>query len=168
MGEAEEVPEGGCDVSKYQKQFRSTSGQEFHADVYAVLEAFNVTCPARQHAIKKLLMAGQRGSKSEFQDLHEALASVSRAVDMAYAKRDSHGTSGEPEPVAEPEPEPKPKMVTWRLCVQINTRQIYGKKPWAAFVEWWPSGDIPEDWYPIEAHTQPVETVKQLPEGQRP
>jgi hypothetical protein len=146
-------------------------GKVFWADVYRVLRAFGVTCPAVQHAVKKLLMPGQRGAKDKLQDLEEALWSVSEAIDMARAELPECGTltgETEPEPVAEPEPEPKPKMVTWRLCVQINTRQIYGKKPWAAFVEWWPSGDIPEDWYPIEAHTQPVETVKQLPEGQRP
>ena len=212
-------------MSKYEKTFCSTSGEEFRADVYSVLEAFGVSCPARQHAVKKLLMAGKRGHKDEIQDLQEAIVSMSRAAGMARARLPEGGQkkgesavacnditlteieidasgrvtvrsgctlTGEPEPeppkvvTLEPcapisyiqpagtvqqlpeEPEPKPKMVTWRLCVQINTRQIYGKKPWAAFVEWWPSGDIPEDWYPIEAHTQPVETVKQLPEGQRP
>jgi len=158
-------------MSRYEKTFHSRSGEEFRADVYAVLEAFAVECPARQHAIKKLLMPGQRGSKDEVQDLEEARTSVARAIDMAWARlRESHGANGNTEPIteAEPEPEPKPKMVTWRLCVQINTRQIYGKKPWAAFVEWWPSGDIPENWYPIELQSQPVKTVKQLPQGQRP
>lgn len=52
-------------------------------DVYDILRAFNVTCPATQHAIKKLLMPGQRGGKSATQDLREALASVQRAIDMA-------------------------------------------------------------------------------------
>jgi hypothetical protein len=36
------------------------------------------------------------------------------------------------------------------------------------WVGWFPSEGIPEHWYPIEAHTQPAETVKQLPEGQEP
>ena len=165
-------------MSKYKKKFRSTSGEEFHADVYAVLVAFNVTCPARQHAIKKLLMPGQRGSKSEGQDLDEALWSVSRAVDMAYARRDSHGASGvrepmaeaepdpEPEPMAKPEPEPKPKLVTWRLCVRID--EPAELEEGALYVKWYPSGNIPENWYPIEAQSQPVETVKQLSEGWEP
>lgn len=52
-------------------------------DVYDILRAFNVTCPATQHAIKKLLMPGQRGGKSVTQDLREALASVQRAIEMA-------------------------------------------------------------------------------------
>ncbi len=52
-------------------------------DVYDILRAFNVTCPATQHAVKKLLMPGQRGGKSVTQDLREAMASVRRAIDMA-------------------------------------------------------------------------------------
>jgi len=32
-------------------------------DIYDILVAYGVTCPARQHAIKKLMLAGQRGSK---------------------------------------------------------------------------------------------------------
>lgn len=44
-------------------------------DVYAVLEAFQVTCPARQHALKKLLCAGLRGKGSQLQDLEEAINS---------------------------------------------------------------------------------------------
>lgn len=52
-------------------------------DVYDILRAFNVTCPATQHAIKKLLLPGQRGGKSVTQDLREALASVQRAIEMA-------------------------------------------------------------------------------------
>ena len=52
-------------------------------DVYDVLNAFAVTCPATQHAIKKLLMPGTRGHKSELGDLLEARTSVDRAIDLA-------------------------------------------------------------------------------------
>ena len=55
-------------------------------DVYDVLNAFGVTCPAAQHAIKKLLMAGKRGHKSELGDLLEARASVDRAIDLALER----------------------------------------------------------------------------------
>ena len=74
----------------------------------------------------------------------------------------------EPESELEPEPEPKPKrkLVTWRLCVNIEPSWI--KYDGALLVKWYPSENIPEDWYPIEAQSQPVETVKQLPEGQQP
>lgn len=51
-------------------------------DVYDILKAFNVTNPATQHAIKKLLCAGDRGYKDKVQDLKEALASISRAIEL--------------------------------------------------------------------------------------
>jgi hypothetical protein len=75
-------------------------------------------------------------------------------------------TEPEPEPDPEPEPEPKPKLVTWRRCVQLNPVDSRSKFPF--FVAWYPSGDIPEHWYPVEAQSEPIETVKQLPEGQQP
>lgn len=214
-------------MSKYQKQFISMNGKVFSADVYSVLVAFGVQCPARQHAIKKLLMPGQRGSKSELQDLQEAIVSVSRAAGMARARLPEGGQkkgesavacnditlteieidasgrvtvrsggtlTGEPEVEAEPEPpkvvtlepcapvsyiqpagtvqqlpeepEPKSRLITWRLCVRIHPGDLLdgGRKPTA----WYRSGDIPPHWYPIESYTQPIETVKQFPESQRP
>ena len=51
-------------------------------DIYDVLKAFEITCPARQHALKKLLLAGGRGSKSERTDLEEARNSIKRAVEL--------------------------------------------------------------------------------------
>ncbi len=51
-------------------------------DVYDVLVAWNVTCPATQHAIKKLLMPGQRGSKDKLQDLEEAKQAIERAIEL--------------------------------------------------------------------------------------
>lgn len=56
-------------------------------DVYDVLNAFAVTCPATQHAIKKLLIPGKRGHKSELGDLREARASVDRAIDLANERK---------------------------------------------------------------------------------
>jgi len=165
-------------VNKYQKQFISMDGKVFLADVYRVLRAFGVTCPAVQHAVKKLLMPGQRGSKDQLQDLEEALLSVSEAIAMARAGLPEGGTlTGETEPEVEPEPEPKPKpepkpepkpkpkMVTWRLCVRITPKELDDGAVW---IKWYPSGDIPEHWYPIEAQSQPFETVKQLSEGWEP
>jgi hypothetical protein len=55
-------------------------------DVYAVLDAFNVTCPARQHAIKKLLCSGIRGKGDVIQDLEEAGDAVQRAIQMEKAR----------------------------------------------------------------------------------
>jgi hypothetical protein len=52
-------------------------------DVYAVLLAFDVRCPARQHAIKKLLCSGLRDKGSVLQDLREARDAVDRAIQFA-------------------------------------------------------------------------------------
>lgn len=65
--------------SKYLRDIQLMDGK---VDVYAVLEAFNVECPARQHAIKKLLCAGLRGKGSTLQDLNETVDAVNRAIDL--------------------------------------------------------------------------------------
>lgn len=51
-------------------------------DVYDVLNAFRVTDPTIAHAVKKLLVAGQRGSKDEVQDLTEARQSIDRSLEL--------------------------------------------------------------------------------------
>lgn len=50
------------------------------SDVYDVLEAFEVTCPARAHAVKKLLCTGLRGKADAMQDLTETQDALARAV----------------------------------------------------------------------------------------
>jgi len=64
------------------------------------------------------------------------------------------------------------ELITWRLCVWLEPVDIDGNmldpSGGFRFVQWHPSGDIPENWYPVEAQSQPVETVRQLPEGQEP
>jgi hypothetical protein len=54
------------------------------------------------------------------------------------------------------EQKPKPKMVTWRRCVSASRGS------------WHPSGKIPAGMVPLEAQTEPLETIKQLPEGEKP
>lgn len=51
-------------------------------DVYRVLVLFGVTNPCIQHAVKKLLCAGQRGAKGQRQDIEEAIASLMRYLEM--------------------------------------------------------------------------------------
>ncbi|HWV45052.1 MAG TPA: hypothetical protein VN039_03320 [Nitrospira sp.] len=52
-------------------------------DVYRVLALYDVTDPALQHAIKKLLVAGGRGAgKDVSQDIQEAIDSLERWKDM--------------------------------------------------------------------------------------
>lgn len=65
-------------MSRYLRVINGTT-----VDVYDILNAYGVCNPAAQHAIKKLLMPGQRGGKGQIQDLHEALLSVERAMQLA-------------------------------------------------------------------------------------
>lgn len=69
---------------KYLRTIFSAADQYVHVevDVYAVLEAFNVTCPGRQQAIKKLLCAGLRGKGSQIDDLVGAMAALNRAIEL--------------------------------------------------------------------------------------
>lgn len=59
------------DIAKYRK-----------LDVYRVLRLFGVTDPSIQHAIKKLLVAGQRGVKTTKQDVAEAVDTLLRYQEM--------------------------------------------------------------------------------------
>ena len=74
-------------------------------------------------------------------------------------------TEPETMPEPSPEPEPKPKLVVWRLCVRIEPDEIDDQ--WL-HTGWFRSEAIPEHWYPVESCTQPIETVKQLPEREMP
>lgn len=51
-------------------------------DVYRVLQLFNVTNPCVQHAVKKLLVTGARGTKDQSMDIAEAIASLCRWQEM--------------------------------------------------------------------------------------
>ena len=51
-------------------------------DVYRVLRLFDVTDPCIQHAVKKLLVAGGRGSKDVEKDIQEAMDSLARWQEM--------------------------------------------------------------------------------------
>ena len=75
-------------MNKYQRQVPSTT-----IDIYDILNAYRVTCPATQHAIKKLLQPGERGHKDKLTDLREALASIERAIQMA--EQDEAGENDE-------------------------------------------------------------------------
>jgi hypothetical protein len=47
-----------------------------------VLKLYEVNDPCIAHAVKKLLCAGQRGGKSKNQDVIEAIASLSRYLQL--------------------------------------------------------------------------------------
>ena len=66
---------------KYPHYFKSVSHLET-VDVYRVLTLFKVTEPCIQHAIKKLLCAGQRGDKNIIKDITEARDTLNRHLEM--------------------------------------------------------------------------------------
>lgn len=68
------------EMNKYDRVIYGLGNESCVVDVYDVLDAYDVTCPAIQHAIKKLLCPGSRGSKGRAQDIQEALSSVVRAT----------------------------------------------------------------------------------------
>lgn len=77
--------------NKYTKQiseslYSPVDRKPIDCDVYDVLEAFGVTCPAIQHAVKKLLCTGQRGHKDRMTDLHEAEVSIRRAQQLQKSR----------------------------------------------------------------------------------
>lgn len=67
--------------SNHSHYFKDVAGLE-QIDVYRVLALFKVSDPCIQHAIKKLLCAGQRGSKCMTEDIQEAIDALERSLDM--------------------------------------------------------------------------------------
>lgn len=51
-------------------------------DIYRILQVYEVTDPCIQHAVKKLLCAGQRGYKEVEKDVQEAIQSLQRWEEM--------------------------------------------------------------------------------------
>lgn len=72
--------------NKYQKLIKGKAVDctptNCYVDVYDVLKAFDVTCPAMQHAIKKMLCSGTRGYKNAEKDKLEAIASIERSIEL--------------------------------------------------------------------------------------
>lgn len=66
---------------KYSHYYKDVSKLK-HIDVYRVLTLFNVSNPCIQHAVKKLLCSGIRGTKTNETDIREAIVSLNRALQM--------------------------------------------------------------------------------------
>lgn len=64
-----------------------------NVDVYSVIEAFGITCPAQAHALKKVLCAGQRGKGTKIDDLVGAIAALSRAIELQQQRETQNGRS---------------------------------------------------------------------------
>ena len=67
--------------NKYPHYFKDVEHLET-VDVYRVLSLFQVNDACIQHAIKKLLCAGDRGDKSMIKDITEARDSLNRHLEM--------------------------------------------------------------------------------------
>ena len=64
-------------MNKYKRKCKG-----IELDTYDILKAYEVTNPAIQHAIKKLLAGGKRGYKDIQQDYQEAIASIYRGIEL--------------------------------------------------------------------------------------
>lgn len=81
MVETETEPEVKRSGSKYHRIIQGFGGDKVTVDVYRVIDAFAVTDPGIQHALKKLLCAGIRGKGDCQQDLSEAIDAVQATLD---------------------------------------------------------------------------------------
>jgi len=67
----------------YTKHVKCKScGENTGVDVYDVLKAFDVKCPAIQHAVKKLLRCGSKPGEDELAEINGAIKSLVRAKEM--------------------------------------------------------------------------------------
>lgn len=103
-------------MNKYQRKIVGVMGESAIVDVYDVLIAYDVRCPAIAHAIKKLLVPGSRGAKSWSQDVNEAIGSLRRALDLQPSPSKIHdGMNASPihEPPFEPSSYSPPKTALY-------------------------------------------------------
>lgn len=66
---------------KHKHYFKSVIGLNY-IDIYRIFKLYNVTDPCLQHAIKKLILAGERGAKDQFKDVSEAKDTIERWIDI--------------------------------------------------------------------------------------
>lgn len=73
-------------MSKYDREIIGIDGTVTRVDVYRVLDAFGVSDPATQHAIKKMLCMGLRGHKDYLTDLNDSIDSLQKARELYVQK----------------------------------------------------------------------------------
>lgn len=73
-------------MSKYDREIIGIDGTVTKVDVYRVLDAFGVSDPAIQHAIKKMLCTGLRGHKDYLTDLNDSIESLRKARELYECK----------------------------------------------------------------------------------
>lgn len=69
-------------MSKYDREIIGIDGTVTTVDVYRVLDAFGVSDPATQDAIKKMLRTGLRGHKYYLTDLNDSIELLEKAVEL--------------------------------------------------------------------------------------
>ena len=77
--------------NKYMRKIKSFESHDINGspieidvwvDVYDVIKAFNVTSGPMQHALKKVLCAGERGHKDLLEDLNDIIVCAEREIEM--------------------------------------------------------------------------------------
>ena len=76
-------------MSKYDREIIGIDGTVTAVDVYRVLDAFGVSDPAIQHAVKKMLCTGLRGHKDYLTDLNDSIWSLQKAKEL-YVHKMTH------------------------------------------------------------------------------
>jgi hypothetical protein len=61
-------------------------GDIHSVDIYRVLDAFETHSSELDHAVKKILCAGERGIKDKIQDLQEAISSIHQCINLINEK----------------------------------------------------------------------------------
>lgn len=77
-------PIGEHGGKKYLRTIHPADGQgePIKVDVYCVTVAFDVTCPALAHALKKILACGQRDKGSKLDDIRGVFEAMWRALEL--------------------------------------------------------------------------------------
>lgn len=102
-------------MNKYHKTIKGVT-----MDVYDVLRAFEVTSPPIQHAVKKLLMPGNRGHKDQLQDVQEAMQSIQREIEYLTIEH-------EQKDVTAGQALMKYKAGDWIICQHFKPKNNDGK-----------------------------------------
>ena len=106
-------------MNKYKKKIFSCENDEsINVDVYNVINAWELTNSGCQHALKKILQAGQRHSKSEIEDLEESIVSIQRDIDEKKKEENKQLNSDvKPPEYEEVTEDNKEKIVRKKKCI---------------------------------------------------
>ncbi len=90
-------PITGHGGSKYLRTIHPADGvgPPVKVDVYCVIEAFGIICPALQHALKKILACGQRGKGSRLDDIKGVFDAMWRALELQRQREREEQSNGQ-------------------------------------------------------------------------